>query len=72
MIFETPRNGMAGIEIWSLLESFGDLFGRSEDTIFAFQSKSTIFFFFASEEMEMEIKRNSLCVFLAFRVLFGW
>lgn len=31
MIFETPRNGMAGIEIWSLLESFGDLFGRSED-----------------------------------------
>lgn len=70
MIFETPRNGMAGIEIWSLLESFGDLFGRSEDTIFAFQSRSTIFF--ASEEMEMEIKRNSLCVFLAFRVLFGW
>jgi hypothetical protein len=31
-----------GRQTWSLLESFGDLLGMSGETIFAFQSKSTI------------------------------
>lgn len=53
-----------GIDTWSLLESLGDLFGISGETIFAFQSKSTMaasyflgfFFFLLSLKLKMEME----------------
>lgn len=58
-----PRNCIAGMETCSLLESLGGLFGGSEDTIFAFQSKSIIL----SWEKEVENgNQTEYVVFLFF------